>query len=319
MAITTSSPTGAYVQLKQLLDLRHRRLKLNHAPRKAQASSMAGAYSTRVRGRGIDFAEVRKYQAGDDVRCIDWRVTAKTGKAHTRLYTEERERPVLVFCDQRYNMFFGSKTRFKAVQSASLASLLAWSYQANGDRVGGLVANSVEHIEFRPKQNTAAVLHLLDAIHQCNQQLNAKEQPTDIIALNVLMASLRRIAKPGSAVYLISDFNDFDDDTAKQISLLSRHCDVHAICVNDPLEHYLPNKGTYRVVSHGQTALINTSNSNNRKAYKNKFEQKQAALKQAFQELKVNLLFVSTDDDPHAVLQNHLSAKPMPLQPVEAN
>ena len=310
MAVIDSSPKGAYIQLKDLLDLRFRRLKLSHTPRQAQSSVMAGSYRTRIRGRGIDFAEVRQYQAGDDVRAIDWRVTARTGTTHTKLYTEERERPVLIFCDQRYNMFFGSKIRFKAVQAASLASLLAWSYQANGDRVGGLVANSVEHKEFRPKPNNSAVLRLLDAIHQCNQQLNAKQQPTNIIELNLLIASLRRIAKPGSAIYLISDFIDFDDDTAKQLSLLSRHCDVQALCITDPLEKRLPKSGNYKVVNLGQSARVNTGNTNNRTAYEAKFIERQDALVQALRELNINLLHISTEDDPHDVLNRYLAASP---------
>jgi uncharacterized protein (DUF58 family) len=307
---TDSSPKGAYVQLKDLLDLRFRRLKLSHTPRQAQSSVMSGNYRTRIRGRGIDFAEVRQYQAGDDVRAIDWRVTARTGITHTKLYTEERERPVLIFCDQRYNMFFGSKVRFKAVQAASLASLLAWSYQANGDRVGGLVANSAEHKEFRPKQNNSAVLRLLDAIYQCNQLLNAKQQPTAIIELNLLIASLRRIAKPGSAVYLISDFIDFDDDTAKQLSLLSRHCDVQALCITDPLEQRLPKSGNYKVINLGRSARVNAGNTNNRTAYEAKFIERQDALEQSFRELNINLLHVSTEDDPHDVLRSHLAASP---------
>ncbi|MFT6757771.1 MAG: hypothetical protein ACJA0M_001653 [Chitinophagales bacterium] len=314
MAATDSSPQGAYIQLKDLLDLRFRRLKLSHTPRQAQSSVMAGSYRTSIRGRGIDFAEVRQYQAGDDVRAIDWRVTARTGTTHTKLYTEERERPVMIFCDQRYNMFFGSTIRFKAVQAANLASLLAWSYQANGDRVGGLVANSVEHKEFRPKQNNLAVLRLLNAIHQCNQQLNAKVQPKNIISLNLLIASLRRIAKPGSAVYLISDFIDFDDDTAKQLSLLSRHCDVQALCITDPLEKSLPKSGNYKVVNLGRSARVNAGNTHNRSVYEGKFIERQQALEKSLYELNINLLQVSTEDDPHDVLHRYLAASPKKIR-----
>jgi uncharacterized protein (DUF58 family) len=310
VTVIDNSPKGAYVQLKDLLELRFLRLKLSHTPRQAQSSVMSGSYRTRIRGRGIDFAEVRQYQAGDDVRAIDWRVTARTGITHTKLYTEERERPVLIFCDQRYNMFFGSKVRFKAVQAANLAGLLAWSYQTNGDRVGGLVASSEEHKEFRPKQNNSAVLRLLDAIVKCNQQLNTEQQPTDVIELNLLIASLRRIAKPGSAVYLISDFIDFDDDTAKQLSLLSRHCDVQALCITDPLEQRLPKSGNYKVISFGQATRVNAGSTHNRTTYEGKFIERQQILEKAFRELKINLLHVSTKDDPHDLLRNHLAISP---------
>jgi uncharacterized protein (DUF58 family) len=311
---TDNSPKGPYIQLKDLLNLRFRRLKLSHTPRQAQSSVMSGSYRTRIRGRGIDFSEVRQYQAGDDVRAIDWRVTARTGITHTKLYTEERERPVLIFCDQRYNMFFGSKVRFKAVQAANLASLLAWSYQANGDRVGGLVANCAEHKEFRPKQNNTAVLRLLDAIYQSNQLLKPQQQPNDIIHINLLMANLRRIAKPGSAVYIISDFIDFDDDTAKQLSLLSRHCDVQALWITDPLEQHLPKSGNYKVINLGRSTRVNASNNNNRNAYADKFIQHQKVLEKSFRELNINLLPVSTQDDPHDALHSHLAASPKKLR-----
>ena len=127
-------------------------------------SVLAGPNKSNFRGRGIDFEEVRNYQPGDDIRSIDWRVTARTGTAHTKLFREERERPVLVAVDQRSSMFFGSSHCFKSVLAAQLASLLAWSALDAGDRVGGLVFNDASHREIRPRRSRKTVLALLSQI-----------------------------------------------------------------------------------------------------------------------------------------------------------
>ena len=129
---------GAYVDVNELIALRFpvRQLKLSRRNRALNA--LAGPNKSNFRGRGIDFEEVRNYQAGDDIRTIDWRVTARTGAAHTKLFREERERPVLVVVDQRNSMFFGSQFCFKSVLAAQLGALVAWSALSDNDRVGGL-------------------------------------------------------------------------------------------------------------------------------------------------------------------------------------
>ncbi|HEY6130551.1 MAG TPA: DUF58 domain-containing protein, partial [Halioglobus sp.] len=143
---------GAYVQLNELIALRFPAQQIKLGRRKRALNSLAGPIKSNFRGRGIDFEEVRSYQPGDDIRTIDWRVTARTGSAHTKLFREERERPVMVVIDQRGSMFFGSTHCFKSVLAAQLASLLAWSALHGGDRVGGLVFNDEGHQEIRPRR-----------------------------------------------------------------------------------------------------------------------------------------------------------------------
>ena len=144
---------GVYAELADLIALRYGARNLQIGKRKRALSVLAGPNKSNFRGRGIDFEEVRGYQPGDDIRTIDWRVTARTGSAHTKLFREERERPVLLVVDQRNSMFFGSQHCFKSVLAAQLASLLAWSALNNGDRVGGLVFNDNQHREFRPRRS----------------------------------------------------------------------------------------------------------------------------------------------------------------------
>src|SRR6056300_461999 len=158
LADANAPARGAYATLEDLIALRFPAQQLRLARRKKALSALTGPNKSNFRGRGIDFEEVRSYQPGDDIRTIDWRVTARTGSAHTKLFREERERPVLVVVDQRSSMFFGSSHCFKSVLAAQLASLIAWSALDAGDRVGGLVFNGEEHREIRPRRSRKNVL-----------------------------------------------------------------------------------------------------------------------------------------------------------------
>ncbi len=140
-------------------------------PRQPVHSLLAGRHASRLRGRGLAFEELRRYQPGDDVRSIDWRATARRGAAHVRVYSEERERPVLLVVDQRTPMFFGSRHAMKSVVAAQLAALSAWRTLRVGDRVGGIVFNEAELVEIRPKRSQTTVLRLLNEVVRFNQAL----------------------------------------------------------------------------------------------------------------------------------------------------
>jgi uncharacterized protein (DUF58 family) len=165
----------------------------------------------------MEFDEVRHYQTGDDIRAIDWRVTARTGKTHTKLFREELERPVLIATDLSASMHFGSQLLFKSVQAAHLASLVAWHAKNRGDRLGGIVFNQHEHLELKPRSRKEGVLHYLHALtamhhtqHKSQyelQQNTVNEQITtnEFNSLNERYfiencARIRQIAKPGALV-----------------------------------------------------------------------------------------------------------------------
>ncbi|MEH6551093.1 MAG: DUF58 domain-containing protein [Pseudomonadales bacterium] len=289
-------PGGAFTKLEDLLALRHSAASLVRKSPPTAGSQLAGNYRTRQRGRGLDFAEVRPYQAGDDIRSIDWRVTARSSKPHTRLYTEEKERPVLVLCDQRASMFFGSQIRFKSVQAANIASLLAWSALHHGDRVGGLVLSNDGHTECRPKASSKQVLRLISDIQQANSKLSSSSD--NPVSLLMMLHELRRIARPGCAVYLISDFADFDEDCVAPLFQVSRHCEVNALCIYDPLEKALPAKGRFQVAQGSRRAQVNAANTTSRDRYKNWFEQHQQQVEQLLSGLGISLQMVATNDDP---------------------
>ncbi|MBE9538103.1 MAG: DUF58 domain-containing protein, partial [Proteobacteria bacterium] len=226
----TIPAAGAYVSLADLIALRFPAGQLCLARKKRALSTLAGPNKSNFRGRGIDFEEVRRYQPGDDIRTIDWRVTARSGNAHTKLFQEERERPVLIVVDQRHGMFFGSGHCFKSVLAAHLASLLAWGALDNGDRIGGLVFNGADHREIRPRRSRKTALALLSHIDSYNHALPlAPELPTPSgeSSFAGMVHNLRRIAKPGSAIFLISDFHGANDERAQEyLFQLAQHTEI---------------------------------------------------------------------------------------------
>lgn len=242
-------PRGAYAELSDLLALRFAARQLDVTSRRRALSQLTGSNAASFRGRGLDFDEVRGYQPGDDIRAIDWRVTARTGEAHTKLFHEERERPVLIIVDQRPGMFFGSRTCFKSVLAAHLAALIAWSALDAGERVGGLVFGSATHRDCRPRRSRSSVLALLSTICEFNHALDDPAAPAGVMDV---LAKLRRIARPGSSVFLISDLAGLLDDGAREhLFQLNRHVELTLLHCSDPLEETLPPPGSY-AISDGQ-------------------------------------------------------------------
>ncbi|MEJ2419310.1 MAG: DUF58 domain-containing protein [Exilibacterium sp.] len=203
-------PQGAYTNLDALLRMRYVANEFTLFARRPSTAIISGSVRTRFRGRGMEFEEVRLYQPGDDIRSIDWRVTARTQVAHTKLFREEKERPVFVLVDQRASMFFGSQRCFKSVYTAHLAALLGWAALAQSDRIGALVFGNNSHRDIRPRRSKHALLELLYQIHDFNHRLNSPIAPSGSSTMADMLSDVRRISKPGSAVFLLSDFHDFD-------------------------------------------------------------------------------------------------------------
>ena len=235
---------GVQLGVEELLAYQRKASLLNLAPTKSLHGHMAGNYLAKTKGRGMEFDEVRHYQPGDDIRAIDWRVTARTGKTHTKLYREEIERPILLVTDLSHSMLFGSQLLFKSVQAAHIAALIAWHAKSKGDKVGGIVFNDLQHKEIKPRSRQTGVLrylHALTSIHEDsiqNWQQN-KASNTDFFLQNCMR--IRQVAKPGSLIYLISDVNHINEESVKQLLLAARHCELVVCHVVDSLEISLPD------------------------------------------------------------------------------
>ncbi|GAA5523466.1 hypothetical protein Maes01_00011 [Microbulbifer aestuariivivens] len=233
---------GAYPSVEPLVRLRYaaRQMQL-FRPRQVK-SDQAGSLLTRYRGRGMNFEEVRDYQPGDDVRSIDWRVTARTGSTHTKLYQEERERPVVILLDLRAPMFFGSQRAFKSVAACGIAAALGWAGLQHSDRIGALLFSDHELETVRPRRSHHSVLAMIHGMVALAETLDSPIASAAGQPLKLLLEEARRVTRPGSALFLISDCHDLDEDCAQPLALLTRHADLQVLRVTDPLEQQLPEQ-----------------------------------------------------------------------------
>ena len=257
---------GTIATLSELLALKSRvQSKRNGA--RASASIM-GHRDTRLRGRGMDFAEVRNYQAGDEIRHMEWRSTARTGRPHIKLYQEERERPVVLLVDFNPSMHFGTQGEFKSVLAAKLAALLAWIAVAEGDRVGRFLFSG-EQVDARmPESRYKGVLPLLQSLSNYTSTLHHAPDITPK-PLNEVLIKLKRVLKPGSLLILISDFYTLDDASEPLLRRLKKHNDLIAYHVADPLELTAPKAGLYPITDGIQTSYLDLRRKKARDIYLN--------------------------------------------------
>ncbi len=268
------------------------------------AARQSGNYLSRFKGRGMEFDEARLYQPGDDARTLDWRVTARTGKPHTKLFREERERAVLTWVDMRPTMFFATRGAFKSVIAARAAALIAWSANQQGDRLGSLIFNADNHHELRPKRGKSAVLQLLQQLSSASHwHSQHNEQEPDA---NNALARLRRVAKPGSLIFLISDFRNLGPQAESHLAQLSRHNDVVLLHIHDPLEQALPQRGQYRVAWGQRSNVFSSGNKSAQSYYQQQFEQHCQQLQQLSRFPGIHYLSCSTSDDVLQCLQQGL-------------
>ncbi len=249
----TSEPAkGVYADLDDLIRLQFKARGFGFLPRQPVHSILSGRYASRIRGRGFDFEEIRRYLPGDDVRSIDWKVTARTRKPHTRVFTEERDRPTLLLVDQRIGMFFGTRVRMKSVVAAEAAALAAWRVVDAGDRVGALVFNDSSILEVRPHRSEARVMRILEAVVEMNHSLNvnsdAKSNPD---VLNRVLDQAVRLAGHDYLVVVISDFDGVDEETRRHFIHIAAHNDLLGVVVHDPSATEIPAVGDM-VVTDGE-------------------------------------------------------------------
>ncbi len=250
LPLATGTP-NVYVGLDDLVRLRAKARGFTFLPRQPVHSLLAGRHASRMRGRGLNFEELRNYHPGDDIRTIDWRVTARTGEPHTRVFTEERDRPALLVVDQRQTMFYGTQVAMKSYTAAMLAGLAAWRVYEQGDRVGALVFSDTDVVEIRPQRSRQTVMRILDAIVRKNQALRVgPEAEGHPGRLNEVLKAARRLAPHDAVVAVISDFDGVDDDTRRHVRQLAIHNDVLCFLVHDPSALQLPERGRL-VVSDG--------------------------------------------------------------------
>jgi len=298
---------GAYAELDSLIALqfRSRGFSLHH--RQPVHSLLFGRRNSRVRGRGLDFEELRAYVPGDDVRSIDWQVTARMPKPYVRVYTEERDRPTMLIVDQRINMFFGSRVSMKSVVAAEIAALAAWRVFHQGDRVGAFVFNddSVEKIPMRRSRPT--VLRILDRISHMNHLLRADlPVKTTPDCLNEAIRSAVRVCRRDTLIVIASDFDGADQTTRDLLLRLSRSNDIVCCLTYDPLSVKLP-AAEQLIVSDGELQVeLQLAQEKVRKSILDASDKRVAFILSWQHEFGIPILPISTADDVPAQLRHLL-------------
>lgn len=285
------------VTLKNLVDLAKPAATLSLAHGKIRAAQ-GGNYLSRLKGRGMAFDETRLYQAGDDVRRIDWRVTARTDKPHSKIYREERERPLFISVDYRATMTFATRGVFKSVQAARLAGLLAWAGLQQGDRIGGQIFSDSGCLEFKPQTGKSALLRLFNAL------VKPALTPTEISSLAQPLGRLLQHAHPGSRVYILSDFRGLDAAAENHLANLARHCDVILVMISDPLERSLPLKGRYRFTDSLREIFVDSDDRQRLLNYQQHFQERLSYLQRLSKKLHLLLLQCDTQQLPQQVLSS---------------
>jgi len=275
-------------------------------------SLQTGAYVSHFRGRGMEFDESRPYQPGDDPRSIDWRVTARSTTAYTKLFREERERPVLVMVDLRSNMHFATRGCFKSVNATRAAALLAWAAHHRGDRLGGLVFGDTVHRELKPRLGRQAALrfvHQLVEHPDWETKTSAPGEGAGEQALTTATAALRRVARPGSLIVILSDFAGLTRAAQSYLSSIARHNEMLAVYLNDPLERELPPPGRYRLVAGEDELAIDTHSHKARRDYVEAYRERLDAFSAFCVRYGIHLMPLGTDEDPVAALQTALGRR----------
>lgn len=296
-ADTATASARAYISLDALMRLRGHARGFSLLPRQPPGGALAGRHSSRLRGRGLDFMELRRYQDGDDVRAMDWLSTARLRAPHVRIYAEERDRVVLLVVDQRLTMFFGSRRATKSVVAAEIAALAAWRVIKAGDRVAALVFDDQERVIVHPSRRVATVQHLLGEVVRLNAGLRASAGEPNAAMLNHALAEAARLATHDWLVVLISDASGADASTAQWVSRIGAHNDVVAVFVSDPLEARLPALGSVVLAQGAARLSVDTDSTRLRQGHAEDFATRQDRIHSFGRHRAIPVLDVRTDAD----------------------
>ena len=209
-------PAGVYANLDDLIRIQFKARNFSFLPQQPVSSVLSGRYASRLRGRGLNFEEIRRYLPGDDIRTMDWKVTARTRSPHVRVYTEEKDRAVVLVVDQRINMFFGTRVKLKSVTAAELAALGAWRAVDVGDRVGAVVFSDTELVDIRPQRSQKTVMSILGSVVRMNHVLQADTQvEPNPDMLNRALGKAQQLVSHDALIVMISDYFGVDEQTER--------------------------------------------------------------------------------------------------------
>ncbi len=264
--------------------------------------SQSGAHLSTARGRGIDFAETRAYHPGDDIRLINWKLTAKMGKPYTKVYHEERERPVYFIVDQNSSMHFGTRVCFKQVLAANLFALLGWSALAAEQQVGAILVGDHRFSEVAARRSRQNLLQTFKQLVDWQNQVGetAKQIERSLMRLN-------QQAKAGSTSIILSDCSHFNQTSWTLLKQLSHKNELMICFIYDSLEVQAPSKGRYQFSDGAQHyVVLNASQAKQRQQYQAWFAERRRMLEKFCRQYNIRLIPVATHDDLQQVINREV-------------
>lgn len=283
-----------YAELNRLIELKAYVTNTRLLPKCIAWNALSGQHQSRLRGRGLSFEELRAYQIGDDIRTLDWKVSNRTKKPHVRVYSEERERNVVLLADQRSHMFFGSQVNMKSVTAAEIAALSMWRVLSNKDRIGALVFNDQHIKQVRPQRRRNTAMQILHHVLSMNHQLSARPSTQNSAQLNYVLAEAERLCGHDYLVLLISDMDGYDEQSLKRIKRISAHNDVIVSLIVDPLEQSLPDYPDL-VVSDGELQIqVNSNEPTLKSQFSKEFSRRVSALETQLRQYRIAVQSINT-------------------------
>ena len=285
-----------FLNLENLLKFEWISSVLNFKLGKQKSNSvLIGRYPSRLRGRGLDFEEARPYVIGDDIRNIDWNVTAKTGKTHTKVFTEEKEKPAFIYVDQSPTMGFGSKHKTKAVIAGELASLFAHKIKKSGDRVGGMIFTGDNYELITPKRDSKNIIHFLQKIIEANHKIYEPKEFNFEHSLSEIIQKVNNVVTHDYLVFIISDFYRYNSSVLEYLSQISLHNDLVLIKVYDKMEAEIPTEKM--TISNGKHQINLFGNKKQiRKEIKNDFDINYKNFKTELEKYNVSMFKINTEE-----------------------
>jgi len=299
-----STDTDIHTNMTQLRRLQYVAKGFHFLPNQPVNSVLSGKNASRLRGRGLNFEELRHYRPGDDIRAMDWKVTRRTGKPHIKVYTEERERNVYLVIDQRSCMFFGSIKKMKSVIAAEVAALFAWQVSGSGDRIGAVIYNDTAiHIVPAKRGRQHVVNVLVELVKQNNSLKVASSKVDDTTTFNNMLAKLAHICGNNALIILISDGNGWNEQSTQFIKNIRQHNDIISCYIYDPLEQTLPQM-TQMVVSDGEQQIqFSSQKASTQSKYQQALEQQSTASRVMANKYRIPLISISTIEAPEIQLR----------------
>ncbi|QZE13953.1 DUF58 domain-containing protein [Halosquirtibacter laminarini] len=283
--------------IQRLKKLQHDVAQVGYSPDKVVQTILTGGYRSKLRGRGMEFEEVRNYVRGDDIRNIDWKVTGRTDALHSKVFTEERERPVFIITDQSRSMDFGTDEFLKSVIASEASAIITWKILAVGDRVGGIIYNDTEHNYFTPRKSKSHALSMVSELAKYNKMLRCKEPTKKRQShFDQILFEVKKRVTHDYLIIWISDFNELKETDHKGIVELNEHNDVILIRVKDKMEEHLDLSNITYTDGERQLRFTDVMEKQKEKAY-NYFKEKRQNFKRLSQHYPITTLELNTSID----------------------